>query len=542
MTRPARLAVILVTFGVFCVMLAGPAWAWRGGFGGFHGGFGGVSGFHAGGFGGGFGSVHYGGWSHLGPTGFTHFGGATHVGWGGGVEHYGGFSHAGLDGAQHYGGWGAYHPATGAWGGYHAAYTERPLNYGSLTHYDTAYHTPGTYGGWGHAFVGPAGYGAAAVHGPLGGTAAAYRGPFTSGAAVRGPLGYGAGAVRGPAGGVVAGYRGPYSSGAVAALPSGYRATAWRGTTYYHSGFAFYQPYWYAGTVSYMPVLPPLGWFFDTLPPGATQTFVNNNTYYVSDGVYYQPSTQNGQQGYSVVEAPAGATQSPPPPAHTDVDPFPMLKKMSDYVGQEKRIVTTISEDFDEVALAGQKIQLSNQRTIYLERPDELSAQVHGSGVDRRLVYDGREFTTLDLTKNVYATIPMKGPLDSVLDKLATEYGIAQPADDLLYSDIYKRFAPKIQLGRYLGPDTIADVKCDHLAFTQADANWEIWIEQSDRPVPRKLVITYEKEPGRPQYTLLITKWETPAAIPDSEFKIDLPANAASASVLSLTGQAAPAQ
>lgn len=527
--RTHTFTIMLFATG-FCLLPVRQAQAWRGGgFGGFHaggfgGGFGGATSFHSGGFSNGAGSVRYAGASHYGPaTGFTHvggvegegargsfaYGGATHVGYGG-AEHYGGAGYAGAGGAVHYSG-----------------YTQHSVNYGSIQHYDaSAYH----YGGWGNANV---------YHGPAGGTAATYQGAYVSGAAVRGPAGYGAAAVQGPAGGTAAAYRGPYSSGAVAHLPSGYTAATWHGTAYYHSGYSFYQPTWYAGTVSYMPVYPPVGFFFGALPTGATQTVINNNTYYVSNGVYYQPSTQNGTQGYAVVAAPAQneAPRQTVSAAGTSPDPFALLKKMSDYLGSEKRITMTIGETFDEVAAAGQKIQLFTERTIQVKRPDKILVSVSGAGIQRRITCDGETFTAVDLLKNVFATMPMLGSLDSVMDTLARQYGMAQPVEDLLYSDINARLAPKIQSGQFLGTETVAGHNCSHLAFKQADLNWQVWIDEADKPIPWRLVITYDNTPGRPRYTLLVTGFETPALMPDDGFKANLPDGAMSASVMSLIGQ-----
>ena len=217
-----------------------------------------------------------------------------------------------------------------------------------------------------------------------------------------------------------------------------------------------------------------------------------------------------------------------------------MLKKMSDYMGKQKHVIMNVSEVFDEVAVAGQKIQLSTERTIYLERPDKLEVKVSGSGVKRRIVYNGSTFTILDQIRNIYASAPMQGTLDTVLQNMGEEYGMAQPVDDLLYSDIDTRLAGKIETGQYVGTERVADKKCAHLAFTQFGINWEIWIEQGDEPAPRRVVITYVNTPSRPQYTLLITKWETPAVLWGADFKAKIPDDATSASMLTLTGQPAP--
>jgi hypothetical protein len=36
----------------------------------------------------------------------------------------------------------------------------------------------------------------------------------------------------------------------------------------------------------------------------------------------------------------------------------------------------------------------------------------------------------------------------------------------------------------------VIGVECDHLAFRNADTDWQIWIESGAKPIPRKYVIT----------------------------------------------------
>jgi hypothetical protein len=503
----AKIKVTLVSAGLLCAVAVQEARAWRGGS------------FHAGGFSGGAGSVHYAGASHYGPaTGFTHVGGATYSG-AGGTAHYGSASYAGARGAAR--------STSAGYASYGGAAHYGSVNYGSIQHYNTA-----------------APYGVSVYHGPAGGTAVGYRGPYGSGAAVKGPAGYGAAAVKGPAGGTAAVYRGPYTSGAVAALPSGYTATAWRGTSYYHSGYSFYRPTWYAGAVSYVPVAPPVGFFFGTLPPAATTTVVNNNTYYMSDGTYYQPSSQNGQQGYAVVDPPPQATTPPQAPSEGSgaPDPLKMLQKMSDWLGAQKSFRITVAETSEQVVPSGQKVQVSTERVIFVKRPDKASVNVYGPGVRRHVVCDGSTFTAIDLNKNVYATMPMQGTLDSVMDKLAQQYGMTLPVEDLLYSDVYSRLAPMIQTGQFLGPDTVAGRVCNHFAYAQAGVSWQLWVDAGDQPVPRKIVISYDSTPGRPKCTLLVARWDAVLQGSDDEFKVTLPEGAVQASITMLAVQAAGSQ
>ena len=65
--------------------------------------------------------------------------------------------------------------------------------------------------------------------------------------------------------------------------------------------------------------------------------------------------------------------------------------------------------------------------------------------------------------------------------------------------------------GRHIGQGVVDGIDCEHLAFRNADTDWQIWVETGARPIPRKFVITSKAVAGAPQYTLRIKDWKTDA-------------------------------
>ena len=155
-------------------------------------------------------------------------------------------------------------------------------------------------------------------------------------------------------------------------------------------------------------------------------------------------------------------------------------------------------ETFDEIPDGQLRRQLTNVRRIALERPNHFAADVTGDTLSRASWYDGRTVTVLDKEHNTYATIEAPATIDATLDKLVDEYSVVLPLIDLLYSDPYAVLMEGVTYGRYLGIHEAAGVACHHLAFSQATIEWQIWIDAGDKPLPRKLVISYVQEPGEP--------------------------------------------
>ena len=89
----------------------------------------------------------------------------------------------------------------------------------------------------------------------------------------------------------------------------------------------------------------------------------------------------------------------------------------------------------------------------------------------------------------------------------AHDEGIDLPLIDLAMSDPYANATAKVEQGKYFGIATVLGVPCHHLAFTQENVDWQVWIEDGPQPLIRKFVITYKNEPGAPEFTALITHW-----------------------------------
>ena len=68
-------------------------------------------------------------------------------------------------------------------------------------------------------------------------------------------------------------------------------------------------------------------------------------------------------------------------------------------------------------------------------------------------------------------------------------------------------------------------IPCHHLVFKQKDIDWQIWIENSPTPVPRKFLVTDKKAKGL-QFTALLSQWNTSPQLEDSVFVFTAPAEA----------------
>lgn len=206
-------------------------------------------------------------------------------------------------------------------------------------------------------------------------------------------------------------------------------------------------------------------------------------------------------------------------------NPVWLLVGMSNYLARQRQLTMWITMTSERVAESGQKIQVTSRQITYVQRPDKLAVDVSTDQTHTRIVYDGQITTVVETTRNFYGTIPVQGTLDAVLDKLAQDYGMAVPADDLLYKGAFERLNKRIRSAEDLGTEMIDGRMCSNVALTGASVDAQIWFESGPAPMPRRVVITYKDRPGRPRCRLEITRWETNPISP-SVFKADIPAGA----------------
>ncbi|HEY1718938.1 MAG TPA: DUF2092 domain-containing protein [Verrucomicrobiae bacterium] len=179
----------------------------------------------------------------------------------------------------------------------------------------------------------------------------------------------------------------------------------------------------------------------------------------------------------------------------------------------------------EHVDEAGQKIQFSRTVTMDVKRPDGLRLEISSPLSARGFWYDGKTLTILDRKHNWYSATNMPATLDKTVDA-AHDAGIDLPLIDLALSDPYKNATAKVEQGRYYGISPVLGVPCHHLAFTQENVDWQIWIEDGPQPLIRKFIITYKNEPGVPEFTALITRWNMTDRIADSDFVFERPMGA----------------
>lgn len=213
------------------------------------------------------------------------------------------------------------------------------------------------------------------------------------------------------------------------------------------------------------------------------------------------------------------------------------LKRMSACITQGKAFACEVHAITEQIIDGGQLVDLARNQKVLVRRPDRATATVTGDQETFQFFYDGAHVTLFNPTGNAYATVDAPATLGKTMDMLATKYGIAAPLADLVFDDPYKVLTENVTSMRYIGQGYVLDKLCHHIACTQTAVDWQMWIDTRDKPLPRKMAITYKLLPGQPRYTAYFIKWDLSPKVSETAFVFKSPDGAKAVPMFSPTTQ-----
>jgi hypothetical protein len=199
------------------------------------------------------------------------------------------------------------------------------------------------------------------------------------------------------------------------------------------------------------------------------------------------------------------------------------LRRMSDYLASLKSARFDATSVTDLVARDGQKIESVAEQKVAVRWPDRLRTDRQDPRMDATVRYDGRQVSVFGKRTGYYALAPAPPNITDTLEVMRTRYGIEAPAGDLLAAHVYDALMEDVKIGRYIGSEPIDGAQCAHLAFQGKDVDFQIWIEEGPRPLPRRYTIVSKRDPGEPQFSIMMSNWQVNVPLPDSVFAFQAP-------------------
>ena len=217
-----------------------------------------------------------------------------------------------------------------------------------------------------------------------------------------------------------------------------------------------------------------------------------------------------------------------------------ILMRMAEFMAKTRSFSVEARDSYDVYQKSGQKIEFSEIRKITMARPDRLRVEIEESDGDKSMVlFDGKELTMSSPSQNVYAQTPKTGSIDDVIVYFVRDLGMKLPFSILLLTTAPDELNRRTQTLDYVEKTGILGAPAHHLAGRTESVDYQVWIADGDRPLPLRLVLTYRKVKGQPQFRAQFSGWNLAPEAPASLFAFVPPPGAQKISFIAQLPQSA---
>jgi hypothetical protein len=192
----------------------------------------------------------------------------------------------------------------------------------------------------------------------------------------------------------------------------------------------------------------------------------------------------------------------------------------------------------------GEPLHIVHTDKITVQRPNRLLVDRTGDDGASKLVFDGKTAIVYSVTEKKFASIPVpEGTIAGMVKEAVGRLGIDFPLADLFTDAPDKAFLTGVTEGTVVNTVTIDGVPCLHMFFSQPPGiELELWVEKNDQSLPRRLIVTYRRLAGEPNFVAEFSDWNFNIHPSDADFTFQPPADATQVQLKPVAAPAAPAK
>jgi hypothetical protein len=175
---------------------------------------------------------------------------------------------------------------------------------------------------------------------------------------------------------------------------------------------------------------------------------------------------------------------------------------------------------YDEVVEEKEKISYLRSGTTRMVRNSGFVMQTERGDTFRDYYWDGSTITVASPNENWHASADYTGNFEALVETIRKTTGTVVPMWSILSKDLPRDLLKNADAGAYLGKTLVAGQEAHHLAFSEKEEDWQIWVSTSETsPVPLMLIGTEKAKTGWPQYRVYMTDWNVDLDQDSVQFK-----------------------
>lgn len=206
-----------------------------------------------------------------------------------------------------------------------------------------------------------------------------------------------------------------------------------------------------------------------------------------------------------------------------------ILTRMTKFISRAQAYTVVVNMGNEIVLDNGQRLELGSYITATLKRPSQANVRFENrDGDNATVIVDGETISVFSTKENVfvYDTARQPGDIDASFDYLTDVLGTNDQLRNFFSINLTETLAGLVKSGFYIGESKIAGVLCDNLALRSENQDVQLWNAKGSNPAPCRMVVTYTKIEGQPQFWAQFGEWDFSPELSDSMFKFSPPENA----------------
>ena len=235
----------------------------------------------------------------------------------------------------------------------------------------------------------------------------------------------------------------------------------------------------------------------------------------------------------------APAVTSPKEP-RLDERAIALMRRSAQFLARQGAMSFNWFVSYDELIEGREKITFMRSGTNLLVRDKGFYSRAEGENGIREWHYDGTQVTFVAPVENYYASGEFTQGFDALVDSVRENMGSEIPLYAIMRRALPERLEEGLKGAAYLGITRVAGQEVHHVAFSDEQEDWQVWISiDEQKPVPVVIVGTETKKTGWPQYRAYLTDWNFKPEYDAAQFTYTPADGAVKISFLDLKARAA---
>ena len=200
-----------------------------------------------------------------------------------------------------------------------------------------------------------------------------------------------------------------------------------------------------------------------------------------------------------------------------------VIQNMSTFTSSLDQAVIKGFSTADARLPAGLMVSNTAEGTITYRRPGSLRMTQFDGLQRKEIVFHDGKFTVFGTERNYYAQASLPENIDAALEYAIKDLELDLPLIELVYQDASKLLIRSGATIIYLTDKArINGVDCHHIAIRDDEIDYQLWVEEGARALPRQIMMTSKWEGGAPRFIANLS-WDTNAEIDPAVFTFTPP-------------------